>query len=160
MNRRNKVVLVFVLGLATGAFSQHSFAQSNPWIGTWQLNLAKSKYSPGPPPRSLTVTMQAEGQGRRDTSTGVNAAGNPISDTFTIVFDGVPHPRVGSPNVDAFASTQIDAYTQIYSLTKAGKLIGTLTDEISPDGKTFTSTYTRINANGQKYSSFSVFDKQ
>ena len=26
-----------------------------PWFGTWKLNLAKSKYSPGPAPKSTTT---------------------------------------------------------------------------------------------------------
>ena len=44
---------------------QASFAQTDPWLGTWKLNLAKSTYSPGPPPKSLTVTIEAAGQGMK-----------------------------------------------------------------------------------------------
>jgi hypothetical protein len=40
-------------------------AQSNPSIGTWKLNLAKSKYSPGPPPKSQTTKIEAVGMGQR-----------------------------------------------------------------------------------------------
>jgi hypothetical protein len=38
-------------------------AQSNPFIGTWKLNTAKSKYSPGPAPQNQTTTYQAQGDG-------------------------------------------------------------------------------------------------
>ena len=149
MSRGNILIVTMLLGLA---IPQAAFAQqSDPFVGTWQLNLAKSKYSPGPPPRSQTVNNQAEGQGQKVTVTGVAANGNPVSNTITGVFDGVPHPVVGNPNMDAYASTKIDAYTHIYSETKAGKLIGSMTIVISPDGKTLTSTYARINANGQKF---------
>jgi hypothetical protein len=53
-------------GLVAISVPQTAFAQSNPLfnsvIGTWKLNLAKSTYSPGPPPRSRTLILQAEGQ--------------------------------------------------------------------------------------------------
>ena len=65
MNRRTLTTMA-LLGLAVAtALPQIGFAQSNPWIGTWKADLAKSTFSPGPPPRSMTVTFQAEGQGLR-----------------------------------------------------------------------------------------------
>jgi hypothetical protein len=36
-------------------------AQSDPFLGTWQLDLAKSKFSPGPPPSGQTLSVQGEG---------------------------------------------------------------------------------------------------
>jgi len=117
-----------LLGLAVAALPQVGFAQSDPFLGTWQLNLAKSKYSPGPPPRSQTSNFQAEGQNYKVTVTGVGAEGNPISITLTGVYDGMPHPLTNpNPNIDAVASTRVDAYTTISSFTKAGKLVATLT---------------------------------
>jgi hypothetical protein len=64
-----------LLGLAI-AIPQTAFAQSDPLLGTWQLNLAKSKYS-APAPKSSTVYFQAEGQNRKGTAVGIDAAGNP-----------------------------------------------------------------------------------
>jgi hypothetical protein len=34
----------------------------DPFIGTWKLNLAKSKYDPGPAPKSQTVTIAPDGK--------------------------------------------------------------------------------------------------
>jgi len=141
MNRRalTTIALAFLAVLFATASPQIGFAQSNPFVGTWQLNLAKSKYSPGPPPKSATDNVQAEGQGLKVTITGVGAEGNPINITFTNVFDGMPHPA-GNPNFDAAATARVDAYTLINSRTKAGKLVGTQTVVVSPDGKTLTAT--------------------
>ena len=54
MNRRTltTMALVFSAILFATALPQIGFAQSDPLVGIWQLNLAKSKYSPGPPPKS------------------------------------------------------------------------------------------------------------
>src|SRR5215467_12741469 len=73
------------------------FAQSiNPWIGTWNTNLAKSTYSPGPPPRSQILTIQAEGQGHRLTVETINAEGNPVKLVLVRPHeDGKPYPVMG-----------------------------------------------------------------
>jgi hypothetical protein len=128
MTRRSTLTLttMALLGLAIAAFPQACFAQSDPFLGTWQLNLAKSKYSPGPPLKSEIVNTQAEGQDLKITFTGIGPDGNPFSVVVTDVLDGMPHPRTGNnPNIDAIALTRVDAYTLILSRTKAGKLVGT-----------------------------------
>jgi len=68
---------------------------------------------------SGTYRSPVEFKGGVSAHGGLNAAGDAISNTFTSVFDGMPHPIVGSRDAYAAAATQIDAYTQIYSLTSA-----------------------------------------
>ena len=65
-------VCLFATSLLSG------FAQTDPFIGTWKLNLAKSKYSPGPPPKSQTATYDAAGDGVKVTVKGTNGQGQPI----------------------------------------------------------------------------------
>ena len=52
-----------VITLLAVAGSSAVRAQSNPLVGTWKLNLTKSKYDPGPMPKSLTRTVEADGDG-------------------------------------------------------------------------------------------------
>jgi hypothetical protein len=59
-----------LLGLAIAVLPQFSFAQSEPPIGLWQLNLAKSKFSPGPGPKSMILNYQREGQMARSRWSG------------------------------------------------------------------------------------------
>src|SRR2546426_8895566 len=68
--------VVVTLGVVLGAGIVRVSAQaSDARIGTWRLNVAKSKYSPGPAPQSLTVKVEASGEGEKATIEGVNAAG-------------------------------------------------------------------------------------
>src|SRR5580704_6581712 len=107
MNRRTLTTMV-LLGLAVATvLPEIAFAQTDPFFGTWQLNLAKSKYSPGPPPKSETVNVQAEGQGLKATITRVNAEGNPINYTVGPIFDGLPDSTENYPNQDAYAATRV-----------------------------------------------------
>ena len=126
LNMRSILILtgLALLGVAFGAMPEAGFAQSDPFLGLWQLNLAKSKFSPAPPPRSQTVTVQGEGRDWKITVAGIDAAGAPIGDAFTQAFDGMSHPLMGTPNpnFDAAAATRVDAYTVIVSRTEGRKV--------------------------------------
>ena len=164
MNRRTTNLLtgLIVLGLAVAALPQLGFAQSVPWLGTWQLNLAKSKYIPGPAPKSQTVYIQGEGQSRKLTAVGINPAGNVLGPAVwsEYVEDGKPHPVTGNPNFDSQTYTRVDANTINISRLKEGKTVGTATLLVSPDGKTMTFNNSTTQATGRQFNETQVYDKQ
>jgi|HubBroStandDraft_6_1064221.scaffolds.fasta_scaffold302481_2 hypothetical protein len=162
MNRRTTCMLtrMTVLGLAITALPQASLAQSDPLAGLWQLNLTKSKYSPGPAPKSLTLYVQGEGQNRKATGVGIDAAGNAISIVFMeAIEDGKPHPVIGLAGVEASASTRVDAHTANVSYFYGGQIIQTGTIVTSQDGKTLTFTIAGARA-GQQMNNTLVYDRQ
>src|SRR5262245_25100443 len=126
------VAAAFVFAFAV---PQAGAAQNNPMIGTWKLNLAKSKYNPGPAPKSLSVVVSAAAQGTVANTEGVNAQGMPTKTTIVIICDGQPHPVTGAPNVDALSCRQPDPYTQTFTNMKAGKSTTGGTLVVSRDGK-------------------------
>ena len=161
MQRRTTFMLTIIMlfGMAIGSSSE-GFAQNDPFVGTWQINLGKSKYNPGPPPMSQTVTIQADGQNHKLTLTATDAAGKPTNSTIMRAYDGIPHPAPGNPGYDAEAATRVDAHTVIVSRSKGGKLVETDTMSVSADGKTRTFTTVGIDANGRPVGNMTVFDKQ
>jgi hypothetical protein len=76
MTQRNALTLAPMALLLAAALSEAGFAHSDPLIGTWKLNLAKSTYSPGPPPNSDTMTFDAVEGGHRSTIETIDAQGN------------------------------------------------------------------------------------
>jgi hypothetical protein len=150
------------LGLAIVALPQPSFPQSDPLAGLWQLNLAKSKFTPGPAPKSVTVNIQGEGQNRKLTGVGINAAGNAISQAWSeFVEDGKPHPvAAGNANVDTQTYTRVDAHTINISRLKEGKTVGTASLVVSPDGKTMTFNHSTTQATGRQTDETQVYEKQ
>src|SRR5277367_3746714 len=62
MKRHLRAVVIIIAALM---FSGIALAQNNPRYGTWKLNLAKSKFDPGPPPKSQIRTYEAVGKGQR-----------------------------------------------------------------------------------------------
>jgi hypothetical protein len=160
MNRRTALMSAAVLSLAACAFPQASFAQTNPLIGSWKLDLTKSKYPSGSAPRSQMVTNQPDGQNIKATFQTIDAQGNGQTIVFTIVYDGQPHPVTGVPRYDAVAYLQLDGTTTIFSATKAGKLVLTGAGVVSQDGKSMTLTGSGMQANGSMGTIISVYEKQ
>ena len=73
--RMRRMSLFPVIAVASGVLGSTAFAQSNPLIGTWKLNLAKSTLA-GPPPASLTRVVEAwDTDGIKGTGTLVRADG-------------------------------------------------------------------------------------
>jgi len=165
MNRRTMLTLTTKALLFTGlvfaaASPQIGFAQSSS-AGTWKLNLAKSKFSPGPPPRSSTLTFQAEGQSLTATVEGMNAQGVPTKVVHgPYLYDGKAYPVTGAPGYDAASYKIINDSTDEITRTKAGKVIQTVTEVLSEDGKSLTFTIKGINANGQQINNVAVYEKQ
>ena len=152
------VAFLAVCLFATSSLS--SFAQTDHIIGTWKLNLAKSKLNPGPPPKNQTLTYEAVGQGVKVTVKGTDAEGKPIDNQFTANFDGKDYPVSGNPDWDTVAWKRIDAYKSEVSRKKAGKVLSTATRVISNDGKTLTFTEKGVNGKGEKISNTVVYERQ
>ena len=129
-------------------------------VGTWNLNLAKSKYQKGQAPKSMTVVYEAAGEGIKVVVDQVPADGPPIHYAYTANYDGKDVPVVGNPNADMAARTRVNATTTKLVNKKDGKILSTVTIVTSADGKTLTITSTGKDAKGQKIDSVAVFDKQ
>jgi hypothetical protein len=133
---------------------------ANPNLGTWKLNLGKSTYSPGPAPKSATLTIEAHDGGIKYTSHGENAQGAPIHVEFTAKYDGQDNPVTGSPDFNSIALKRIDAQTIEATIKKDGMVMGTSRTVISHDGQTRTLTSKGKNAAGQEVNNLVVYDKQ
>jgi hypothetical protein len=151
-----------VITLLAVAGSSAVRAQSNPLVGTWKLNLTKSKYSPGPMPKSLTRTVEANGDGVKYTFAGVAADGTPISYGFSATFDGKDNPVSGSmpSGADTISAKRIDANHYVATLKKGGKDVGTSKVTVSKDGKVTTVDAAASTAGGAKEHDVQVYDKQ
>ena len=142
-------------------FSSHAFAQgTNPLIGTWTLNIAKSNFSPGPPRKSETRTYAQNGDGLKVVIDGVNADGSAYHWRWAAHFDGKDYPMVGNPGADMITITMTDASTLDATFKKGGKVTGTRRFTVSKDGKTMTTWQGGTNNAGLPLSNFTVWTKQ
>jgi hypothetical protein len=167
MNRRTMLTLtsmapLFLAAVLATAVPDIGLAQSSPLIGTWKLNLAKSKYMGVPAPRSQTLTYALEGQNITATADAVDAQGQTVKTVFLHIYDGKPHPTTGVAGglYDASSYTRVDANTVNFARLKDGKAVQTGWGAVSGDGKTYTVTTGGTGPNGQAMSTVAVFEKQ
>jgi hypothetical protein len=157
LRRRTTIVAMAALTLAVFASAQ----SSDPFIGTWRLNVSKSKYSPGPVPKSITTTYEAAGQGYKISVKNEPASGPVRQFSYTTNLDGKDAPVTGNnPNADMIAIKRIDAHTLEVVNKRGGKVTTTQRNVVSADGKTRTVTTTGTDAQGQKVNDVGVFEKQ
>ena len=131
-------VLVFVLSVSLVA-SGVLQAGNDPFVGTWKLNLAKSKYVGQPTPKSLTKTVVAQGAAEKVTYEGVAADGSLLVYGYTTNLDGTDSPIFGQqPNgADTVTIKRVNANTLTGFSKKSGKKIFTTKAVVSKDGKLF-----------------------
>jgi hypothetical protein len=130
-------------------------------VGTWKLNLAKSKYDPANlAPKSQTVKNEVAADGVKQVADIVDSTGKAVHTEYTAKYDGKDYAVKGDPNRDMVALKKIDDYTFEFTNGKGGKAMTTGKVVYSKDGKTRTITTSGTNAQGQKVSNTTVFDKQ
>jgi hypothetical protein len=132
----------------------------DPFVGTWKLNLGKSKFTPGPGPKAQTVTIRAVGDRFNVVSDTELPSGQKTHTEYTAGNDGKDAPMTGSAAIDTVAAKRIDARTVDREDKKAGKVVATLHAVLSADGKGMTVVQKGMNAAGQKVENTVVFDRQ
>ena len=158
--KRGLVVLALVF---CTAMSGILWAQDNPFAGTWKLNTAKSKFVPGPGPKSMTRTIAAQGAGASYSFEAVGADGASIAYSFSTNYDGKDSAisGKGAPGgADTIALKRVGPRKVEGALKRGGKEIGKVVAEVSSDGKTSTVTSKGKTADGKEFGVDSVYEKQ
>jgi hypothetical protein len=149
------IAVVMVLCLAGAAVCLADDAQ----MGTWKLNEAKSKFSPGAQ-KNTTVVYEAAGDSVKVTVDGVDGDGKPAHNEWTGKFDGKDYSVTGDPNADMRSYKKVNDHTLTVTNKKDSKVTMSARVVVSADGKTRTTTASGKDAKGQKVSSTAVYDKQ
>ena len=131
----------------------------SPQMGTWKLNEAKSKFSPGAPKNS-TVTYEASGDSIKVTVDGVDGAGAATHNEWTGKFNGRFYAVTGDATSDKRSYRRINSHTLALTGQMAGKVTLTGRIVVSANGKTRTVTTTGKNSNGKWVTNRAVYDKQ
>jgi hypothetical protein len=128
-------------------------------MGTWKLNEAKSKFSPGAS-KNTTVVYEVAGDSVKVTVDGVDGAGSPTHNEWTGKFDGKFFPVTGDPTSDMRSYRKINSRTLALTGQKDGKVSLTGRITVSADGQTRTVSTTGTDSKGKRTSNKAVYDKQ
>jgi len=131
-------------------------------LGTWNLNVAKSRFTPPPMPvKSLTLTREAADGGVKQTIAGVRADGTAANASYTAKYDGKEVQVEGNAPYDTIAITQVNANTLKDERKKTGgSYKASALTVVSHRGQRMTVTAKGTNADGKPFTQTFVFEKQ
>ena len=152
------MLLLTVLGLAASLWA------ADPVIGTWKLNIAKSRFSPGlgaAPKQQINIVRELPDQ-IEITVSGSRTDGSPISEKVTVPKEGgILKYQQGGPaaGVTDFL-TVINPGDWIFTGMQSGRQVYTVRVVVSKDGKTANETTRGVDAKGRPFEQLQVFDRQ
>ena len=146
------------LALAFCVISAGMLFASDPNLGTWKLNEAKSKLAG--PAKNTMVVYTADGDKVKVTVDGVDANGKPTHNEWTGKYDGKDYPVTGDAMSDMRSLKQTGKGKLALTVKNKGKVTLTGTIMVAADGKSRTVTTHGKDANGKKMTSVAVYHKQ
>jgi hypothetical protein len=156
---RLSAALSLVLAISAAMLAQ---TQKDAHIGTWKLNVAKSKFNPGPGYKSETRTYTPTADGYKFEGERVNQDGSTQKYGFTVKYDNKDYPVTGKDpgGADTIAVKLVDA-SNIESTSKKGRdVLYTSKVVVSQDGKVMTITTKGKNPDGEPFDNIQVYDRQ
>jgi hypothetical protein len=156
---RLSAALSLVLAASAAMLAQ---TQKDAHIGTWKLNVAKSKFNPGPGYKSETRTYTPTADGYKFEGERVNPDGSTQKYGFTVKYDNKDYPVTGKDpgGADTIAVKLVDA-SNIESTSKKGRdVLYTSKVVVSQDGKVMTITTNGKNPDGEPFDNIQVYDRQ
>jgi hypothetical protein len=145
---RKAILLLAVFGFVASLWA------ADPFLGTWKMNPAKSRYS-SPLWKSYTIKIEAQDNGEKAVQDFVDADGKATHRSWAAKYDGKDYP-VTAPDADAISLKKPNANTIEYVVKKNGKEAWSGRAVVSMDGKTFTDAGGGRDAKGQAFT-YSIF---
>jgi hypothetical protein len=152
----NKILSLIVLSAVF--FASPAFA-ADPVVGTWKLNVAKSKFSTG---AALTAgsRVYTESSGLYTLDQKLTGTDGKEKSNRVHYRDGKDEKQATAGAADTTHAKKIDANTWDFDLKKGGKVVGHVHRVVSADGKTLTVHNTGMQLSGVEGDETLVFDKQ
>ena len=132
----------------------------DPMSGTWELNLTKSKFNPGPALRSAKVMTEIHGISFKCVIDSMDSEGRARHGEWTAKVDGKDYPARMSPFADSIALNRIDPDTIEAVYKRAGKPILSERLIFSKDRKTLRMAQKEITQSGQGFNNSLVYDRE
>ncbi len=129
------------MALLIGLIPELSLAQGvedDPFVGVWVLDLDRSYFASGQPPRSQVRHYEPYDGGLKATVTTVNALGQEYVSSYEAAFDGVTYPLLGAGQADGIQLRRTGARSAMAILSHAGREVGEVKREVSLSGTEMT----------------------
>jgi hypothetical protein len=146
-------LVLMLLAIAT------ALVAADPFVGTWKVDPAKSKFKTGAGPKEQTATISESGGDLDIAVKGTAADGSPISIHYTVPLGGGTGKVIES-SYDAVTGKRMNPNERETQYSKGGKVVYTTHAKLSKDGKTLTVHSVGTNPAGQKVDGTVTYQKQ
>jgi hypothetical protein len=155
------LLVVSFIAVGTGAVltaQSPSPKEPDQLVGAWRLDVAKSRYRPGPAPISETRTYVRQGENVLGVILREFANGRRERIEYTANYDR-EYPVTGTDDYDMVVLKRIDRFTSEAVLSHAGRVFGTARRVIAADGKSMTITFRRDSETGVSVLNSAYYDR-
>jgi hypothetical protein len=153
-------VVVIVSGMVFPTAVQLTAQSASRFSGTWRLNVMKSKFMPGPTPKSGVLKVEQTTGGRHSIVETMAPDGSTDRSEYTAPLDGKDHPLKGSGNADTVSLRQVNQTTIERTDKRRGQVVMLHTLKMSPDGRTLTVNVKGVTGAGDHVDNLMVWDRQ
>jgi len=147
------------LTLALCFFAEAACFADDPQMGTWKLNEAKSKLTPGEG-KNTTVVYEAAGDQVKVIMDGTDKDGKPTHNEWTGKFDGKDYAVTGDPKSDMRSYTKVDDHKLVFAVKKDGNKTVRGRIVVAADSKSRMVIARRVDEQGKKSTETAAYDKQ
>jgi hypothetical protein len=130
------------------------------FAGTWELNVNKSTYRPGPGPKSALLNVEYDGATRHSSLETIADDGDMVRSEYVAVEDGKDYPIKGSPNADTIALRRVAPGTIERIDKRRGQVVMLLTLRLSQDGRSMNITQQGVTASGDMVSNTMIYERR
>jgi hypothetical protein len=156
-----RIRLAVLLAVLLAAVSIGIATADDPMVGTWKLNPSESRYSPGPAPEQVVMTVEpAGGNALKITTETTEPDGTKNVTVFVTAMDDKDSAVRGDKNADTASVKRIDENSTEQTNKKGGKVTTKQKKNVSKDKKKMTVTTSGNDANGKTTNNVEVYDKQ
>jgi hypothetical protein len=161
MGKRMSAVRMIAVSLALCFFGALAglAQQTDMTTGSWKLDEAKSKFSPGSP-KSTMVAYEPAGDSVKVTIDGTSFDGKPSHTEWTGKFDGKDYPVTGDSNQTTRSYTRVNARTLKFAVKNGDKVVLSGTIVIAANGKSRSVKASGSTTDGKKIRYTAVYDRQ
>src|SRR5262245_29384100 len=139
----------FFLVFVSAVFGSGLLAQDEPFLGRWEINLAKSSITRGAPPQGETIENVPEAGGFKSTLTSVTRRGKGV-EVHHYIFDVAFH-QTERGAVRELSFKRVDRRNIDSDTRRNGQITVNRKFQLSEDGRTMTVIANGTSGGGQKY---------
>jgi hypothetical protein len=157
--RRMMKTRIAAVSLALSVMATGACFGASPHIGTWKLNVEKSKLPPWMG-KNNTVTYSEQKDKIKVTVDGVDKDGKKTHSVWVGKFDGKAYPTKGNLTWSSAAYKVVNDRTNEITTMKDGKTVWSGKITVSTDGKSRTVTMNGTGEDGKPFKAKAAYDKE